>query len=169
MATARGNDLAQHIRRITDVALEPHQYLLPICGYEKLPLVPLEIAIEELVEFLPNVQSFAYVAKQRCEEPADGLTQDESAAIMLYSMGWEPIDERLYFVLNQTLRSPDRRKMNPWLLYLRLFLSGLFRLPSVSRTVYRGVKLNLSKSYSMEKTIVWWGFSSCTTSLNVLQ
>ncbi|CAF2816009.1 unnamed protein product, partial [Rotaria sp. Silwood2] len=169
MATAGEDDVVQRIRRITDVAQEPHQYLLPICGYEKLPLVPLEIAIEELVDFLPNIQSFAYVAKQRCEEPADGLTQDESAAIMLYSMGWEPLDECLYFVLNSTLRSPDRRKLKPWLLYLRLFLSGLFRLPSITRTIYRGVKLNLSKSYIMGKTVVWWGFSSCTTSLNVLQ
>ncbi|CAF1427915.1 unnamed protein product [Rotaria sordida] len=169
MATAGDDNLAQRIRRVTDVAQEPHQYLLPICGYEKLPLVPLEIAIEELVNFLPNIQSFAYVAKQRCEEPADGLTQDESAAIMLYSMGWEPLDDCLYFVLNSTLRSPDRRKLNPWLLYLRLFLNGLFRLPSISRTIYRGVKLNLSKSYIMGKTVVWWGFSSCTTSLNVLQ
>ncbi|CAF1086986.1 unnamed protein product [Rotaria sordida] len=169
MATAGDDNLAQRIRRVTDVAQEPHQYLLPICGYEKLPLVPLEIAIEELVNFLPNIQSFAYVAKQRCEEPADGLTQDESAAIMLYSMGWEPLDECLYFVLNSTLRSPDRRKLNPWLLYLRLFLNGLFRLPSITRTIYRGVKLNLSKSYIMGKTVVWWGFSSCTTSLNVLQ
>ncbi|CAF3294186.1 unnamed protein product [Rotaria sp. Silwood2] len=169
MATVGEDDLVQRIRRVTDVAQEPHQYLLPICCYEKLPLVPLEIAIEELVDFLPNIQSFAYVAKQRCEEPADGLIQDESAAIMLYSMRWEPLDECLYFVLNSTLRSPDRRKLKPWLLYLRLFLSGLFRLPSITRTIYRGVKLNLSKSYIMGKTVVWWGFSSCTTSLNVLQ
>ncbi|CAF3326301.1 unnamed protein product [Rotaria sp. Silwood2] len=169
MATAERNDPVQLVRRITDVARETHQYLLPIYDYEKLPLVPLDIAIEELVEFPPNIQSFAYVAKQRCEEPADGLTQDESAAIMLYSMGWEPLDECLYFALNNTLRSLDRRKLKSWLLYLRLFLNGLFRLPSITRPVYRGVKLNLSKSYIMGKTVVWWGFSSCTTSVNVLQ
>jgi hypothetical protein len=164
-----GNELAQRILRITDITQEPHQFLLPISGYEKLPLVPLEIAVEGLVDFLPTIQSYVYVAKQRCEEPADGLTQDESAAIMLYSMGWEPLEECLYIVLNATLRSPDRGKLKPWLLYLKLLLNGLYRLPSISRSIYRGVKKNLSKYYIMEKTVVWWGFSSCTTSVAVLQ
>jgi hypothetical protein len=164
-----GEELAQRILRITDVAQEPNQFLLPISGYEKLPPVPLEIAVEELMDILPMVQSFAYVAKQRCEEPADGLSQDESAAIMLYTIGWEPLTECLYFALNTTLRSTDRQKLRPWLLYLRLFLGGLSRLPSVAQTVFRGVKLNLSKTYILGKTAVWWGFSSCTTSLNILQ
>jgi hypothetical protein len=164
-----GNELAQRILRITDITQEPHQFLLPISGYEKLPLVPLEIAVEGLVDFLPTIQSYVYVAKQRCEEPADGLTQDESAAIMLYSMGWEPLEECLYIVLNATLRSSDRGKLKPWLLYLKLLLNGLYRLPSISRSIYRGVKKNLSKYYIMEKTVVWWGFSSCTTSVAVLQ
>ncbi|CAF1135044.1 unnamed protein product [Rotaria sordida] len=170
MATGGGEDAtAQHILRITDIAQEPLEFITPIGGYEEMPLVPLDIAVEPLVPILPAVQSHAYVAKQRCENPADGLTQDESASIMLYTMSWKPLDKCLYCVLNDTLRSPDRQqKLEPWYLFLRLFLNALYRLPSLHKTVYRGVKLDLSKRYIKGETIVWWGFSSCTTVVNVL-
>ncbi len=89
---------------------------------------------------------------------------------MLYTMGWEPLDECLYVVLNATLRSPDRQqKLKPWYLYLRLFLSAILQLPALRETAYRGVKLDLGKSYITGETIVWWGFSSCTTTVEVLQ
>ncbi|CAF4437396.1 unnamed protein product, partial [Rotaria sp. Silwood2] len=171
MATEGGEEAtAQRILRITDIAQEPLQFIAPIGGYEEMPLVPLEIAVEPLVSILPAVQSHAYVAKQRCKNPADDLTQDESASIMLYTMGWKPLDKCLYFVLNNTLRSPDRQgKLEPWYLFLRLFLYALFRLPPLAKTAYRGVKLDLSQRYIKGETIVWWGFSSCTTAVGVLQ
>jgi hypothetical protein len=154
---------------IIDVAEEPLDFLLPISGYEHMPFVSLEAAVEKLTDLLPTIKSYTLIAKQRCQHPADGLTQDESAAIMLYSMGWEPQDQCLCFVLNAALRSSSRRKLKPWYLYLRLLLNGLFRLPAISGTVYRCAKLNLSDKYIMGKTIVWWGFSLCTTVLNTLQ
>ncbi len=171
MAAGGGEEaITQRILRITDIGKESLEFFAPISDYGKMPLVPLEEAVEPLVSILPEVQIHAYVAKQRCKKPADELTQDESASIMLYTMGWEPLDECLYVVLNDTLRSPDRQqKLKPWYLYLRLFLNALFRLPSLRETVYRGVKLDMSKRYIKGETIVWWGFSSCTTSLDVLQ
>ncbi|CAF1413462.1 unnamed protein product [Adineta ricciae] len=96
-------EVIQRFRRITNVAQEPSRFPLPIGGYEKLPAVPLEQAVEELVDLVPMVQS--------CEEPADGLTQDEFADIMLYTVGREPLDECLYVVLNATLRSANRAKL----------------------------------------------------------
>ncbi|CAF1593699.1 unnamed protein product [Rotaria sp. Silwood1] len=161
--------ITQRYLRITDIAKEPLDFLSPICGYEKMSLVSLEEAVEKLVDLLPTIQSHAYIAKQKCKKPSDGLSQDESASIMLYTMGWEPLDECLYFVLNDTLRSANREKLKPWFLYLRLFLSGLFRLPVIREVVHRGIKMDLSKEYRMGETIIWWGFSSCTTALNVLQ
>jgi hypothetical protein len=159
----------QRIPYITDTAEEPDDFLLPIGGYEKMPLVRLEVAVEKLVDLLPAIKCYTYVAKQRCQQPADGLTQDESAAIMLYSMGWKPHDQCLYFVLNATLRSSDRCKLKPWFLYLRLLLNGLFRLPKMCGTVYRCAKLDLSNKYIIGKTVVWWAFSLCTCLLNTLQ
>jgi hypothetical protein len=172
MATGGGGSddaIAQRILRVTDIAQEPLKILLPIAGYENMPLVSLEEAVEKLVHLLPAIQTYVYVAKQSCKKPADGLTRDESASIMLFTMGWEPLDKCLYSVLNATLRSINRRKLKPWFLYLRLLLNALFRLPSISRTVYRGVTLDLSKDYVIGETVVWWGFSSCTIAMNTLQ
>ena len=171
MAAGGGGDaIAQRFLRITDILQEPLEFLAPIGGYERTPVVSLEEAVAELVPILPAVQSHAYVAKQRCKKPADDLTQDESASIMLYTMGWEPLDECLYVVLNNALRSPDRQQMlKPWYLYLRLFLNALFRLPLLRETAYRGVKLDISDRYIEGETIVWWGFSSCTTSIGILK
>ncbi|CAM4970982.1 unnamed protein product [Rotaria socialis] len=172
MATAGGGEEAtiQRILRITDVAEESLKFLAPIGGYSRMPLVSLEEAVEPLVPILPDVQSHAYVAKQNCKKPADKLTQDESASIMLYTMGWEPPEECLYVVLNTTLRATNRQqKLKPWYLFLRLLLNALFRLPLLPTIAYRGVKLDLSRRYIEGETIVWWGFSSCTTSVSVLK
>jgi hypothetical protein len=163
-------EAAQRVLRISDIAQEPCEMLMPIGGYEEMPIVSLAIAVEPLIPFLPAIQSYAYVAKERCKNPpANGLTSDESASITLYSMGWEPLDKCLYFVLNTTLRSVDRGNLKPWFLYLKLFLTALSRLPSIYRSVFRGVKLDLHADYPKGKTVVWWGFSSCTVSIDVLQ
>ncbi|CAF4789808.1 unnamed protein product, partial [Rotaria socialis] len=127
-------------------------------------------AVEPLVPILPDVQAHAYTAILKCKKPADKLTQDESASIMLYTMGWDPPEECLYVALDNTLRAIDRQNaLRPWYLYLRLFLNALFCLPLLAVTAYRDVKLDLSNRYIEGETIVWWGFSSCTTSVSVLQ
>lgn len=81
----------------------------------------------------------------------------------------EPQEECLYYVLNQTLRNENRQKLRPWFLFLRLILTALAELPSITSNVYRGVKRDMRKEYPEGKTFVWWGFSSCTSKLNVLQ
>jgi hypothetical protein len=143
--------------------------LMPIGGYENTPLVTLEIAIEPLIAFLPSIQTHAYIAKERCKKLVDDLTPDESASIMLYTMGWQPYDKSLYVVLNKTLRSTDRQILTPWFRYLKLFLTALSRLPSQHRFIYRGIKLDLSDHYRSGETVVWWGFSSCCKSVDTLQ
>ena len=154
---------------MNDIAGEPDDFLSPISGYEQLPLVQLEVAVEKLIEFIPAIKTYTFVAKQQCQQPTDGLTQDESAAIMLYTMGWEPHDQCLYFMLNATLRSADRNKLIPWFLYLKLLLHGLSQLPTICGTVYRCAKLDLSHKYTIGRTVVWWAFSLCTAVLNTLQ
>ena len=170
MATGGGDIVTQRTLCQTEVALEPQEILPAITGYGNMPLVSLEKAVEKLVDILPRIQYRAQKVKQRCQNPADGLTQDESASIMLYTMEWTPPEESLYIVLNNTLRSPAREKLQPWLLYLRLFLGALFRLPPTSCDVYRGANLDfdLLKNYTQNKTIIWWGFSSCTLDINIL-
>ena len=168
MATGGSTMITQRPLCQTELAQEPCTDPLPITGYENMPLVSLEEAVEPLTDYLPDIQQYVQKAKEYSQNPADGLTHDESASIMLYTMAWEPQNECLYFVLNKTLRS-RQRNLKPWFLYLKLFLNGLFRLPLTSCTVYRGVKLNMGREYVARKTITWWGFSSCTTAMKVLE
>ena len=159
-----------HLGRFVDVGEEPRKVLQPIEGYQSLPLVSLEEAIEPIVEFCPDVRRRAYVAKSNCDSPKDGLTEDESASVYLYTSEWEPSDQCLYVVLNSVLRSQDRSKsIPPWFLFLKLLLTALFKLRSCSMTVWRGIPLDLRKQYEIGKTYTWWGFSSCTESISVLE
>ncbi|CAF1023161.1 unnamed protein product [Rotaria magnacalcarata] len=163
-------DKHQHRERFSDMAREPCRMLMPIQGYEKAPLVSLEEAIEPIAQDVPDVKRMAYVAKTKCtENPQEKLSIDEAASITLYSMEWKPQDKCLYYVLNETLRNENRQKLEPWFLFLRLILTALAQLPSSLSFVYRGVKRDMRKEYPEGKIFIWWGFSSCTSKLNVLQ
>ena len=158
--------------RFSDVTGEPCMMLAPIEGFTKKPLVTLELATQPLNNIVPRISTYVYIAKQRATNPANDLTVDESASIALYTMEWEPYTDSLYYILNATLRSEDRRKLKPWFLYLKLILTALSRLPSVSLTVYRGVQFSNDsedRKYEIGKELVWWGFSSCSTNRNISQ
>ena len=155
--------------RFLDGSEERLNTLTPLRGYAKEPLAPLEKAVEKIRTLIDDVDARVWTAMKRCRDPSDGLTRDESAAIVLYTIEWDPDHPSLYVVLNHTLRLEDRSKLIPWFPYLKLILTGLFKLPSISCTVWRGVREDLSSKYKEGETITWWGFSSCTTTLNNLQ
>ena len=69
----------------------------------------LEKIVEPLTSIVPNLKTFVCIAKEKCQNSADGLTLDESAAIMLYSIDWQPMEQCLFYMLNTTLRSHDRK------------------------------------------------------------
>lgn len=109
---------------------EPKQMLQPISGYESEPLLPLEEACKPLENIIDEeLQQNIMIAKMNSEEPDNGLSQDESASIHLYTMEWKVHENSLYAVLNRTLRLVDRRKLQPWFKYLKLFLTAFFKLP----------------------------------------
>ena len=168
MATSNTNKTAAALR-LADVGTLPKRMLAPIEGYEKSPLVTLEEAVKPLVPIVPKVERNVFIVKQNCKEPADGLTSDESAAIMLYTYESMPHEDSLYVKLNATLRSEQRKNLIPWFLYLRLILTALAQLSSKCCTVFRGVKESLWTEYPTGKTFIWWAFSSCTSSVAVLQ
>jgi hypothetical protein len=160
MGTPNGKDSSLHI--------DYHNHLLPIEGYENIPLIPLEFAVEPLMTLLPSIQTYVSIAKEKCSNPADGLTCDQSASIMLCTMRWQPLDQCLSFVLNTILRSTDRQKLKPWFSYLKILLISLNRLPSIHRFIYRGIQYDVSEQYSKDQTIIWWDFSLCTKSIDQL-
>jgi hypothetical protein len=161
-------------RYLLGISDEPKQLLQPIAGYAREPLLPLEEACEPLISIVPRLAAHLWVAKQNSKNPADELTQDESAAIRLYTMEWDAGENvprgSLYSHLNRTLKLIDRTKLRPWFRYLKLFLTALAKLPPAPRqTVWRGVHKDYTADYPPGTESTWWSFSSCTTSLSVLE
>ena len=160
----------QHRQRFADIEANPTRKLMPIDGYANEPLVSLEEAVKPLKNIVHDIESKAAWAKWKCENPpAHNLTADQSAAVILYSMQWDPEEKCLFVVLNRTLRDENRGQLKPWFRYLKLLLTALGRLPSSTPIVYRGVKRDLKQEYQKGKTVVWWGFSSCTRTMDVLK
>lgn len=155
--------------RFSDADEEPRRRLPPIKGYENMPVVSLEEATTPLIEFVPEIEHMVWTARDDCNEPKNGLTSDELASIKLYSMDWEPSDKSFYAILNKILRSENRQQLKPWFLYLRLVLTALAQLVSSRLTVFRGVKMDLRAEYPEGSTFIWWGFTSCTSSVKVLE
>jgi hypothetical protein len=86
-------------------------------------------------------------------------------------MEWLPRQNSFYLALNGILRSSKREEQLPlWYSFLKLLFTALSKLPStVGRLVYRGVKMDLREEYLEGSKIIWWGFSSCTSRLAVLE
>ena len=169
-------------RRIVDVTTEKlnsramsifgdaRKDLGPIMGYANEPLLPLVKACAPLVNLIPNLQKYVQAAlNETPEQPPDGLTIDESAAIRLYTMQWGKSYRSLYAILNHTLKNCDREQLTPYFKYLKLFLTALVKLPCVPPlTIWRGVTKNLSDEFLPGTQVNWWAFSSCTSELTVL-
>ena len=159
----------KQMSRFKDINGEPQRMLPPIQGYDQMPIVSLEEAVFPLVSLVSQIKHMVYVVKERCDNPQDGLSIDESASIMLYTMEWVPKQKSFYFIFNSNLRAENRLKLKPWFRYLKLLITALSKLPSARQCVYRGIKSDLHLLYPKGKVFPWWGFSSCTLTLDVLQ
>ena len=157
--------------RFSDVGREPLRRLPPIRGFENQPLVSLEEATEPLIGVVQEIEHMVYNIQESNILAKNGLTVDESSSIALYSMEWSPREQSFYMILNETLRNPEREQvLPPWLKFLKLFFTALSKLPSTNhRIIYRGVKMDLRSQYKEGARIIWWGFSSCTKTLGVLE
>ena len=145
--------------------------LTPIVKYADESLLPLLEACAPLTDIVHNILFYAQLAlSETPEQPPDGLTIDESAAIRLYTIEWEENQRSLYSMLNHTLKKDDRDKLRPYFKYMKLFLTALVKVPCVPQlTVWRGVTKDVSAKFPPDTTVIWWAFSSCTTSLPVLE
>ena len=67
----------------------------------------------------------------------------------------------LYPRLNEALRNHDTRSLEPFLPFMKLLLSGLYRLPLVHGRTYRGVKLELFKVVAQTNSLHFRRISLC--------
>ena len=158
------------ISRFLDIPDEPITLPSPsIKEYENKPFVSLLEAIQSVASLFDGIEDYVDVALSNCQNPLDGLTQDESAAIHLYTIQMHT-GPSLYQVLNQSLRAENRKELTPWFPYLRLFLTALEKLPSLEGNVWRGVReINISSKYTKGMQFHWRNVSSCTTDLKLLK
>lgn len=169
MAT-NGKSVSKSMMRISDIA-ERLETLAPIDGYDKMQLVSIEVAIVPLTTLVPNVKNDVKEAKKILSQRTlpKGLTIDQAAAIMLYTMEANGDDKSFYKVLNRILRSKNRKELPSWYLYLKLVLTGLSQLQSTRRFIFRGLRSNVHQDYPKDKIVTWWGFSSCAMKIDVLK
>ena len=153
--------------RLSDVQL--YQATNPICGLKFTKDCGLEEAVkifqansELKAVTLSGFLVLAYMAAKKLSSNPHNLSQDEIAAIHLYTQ-----ETQLYRVLNDRLRSEKRELLFPFLPYLKLLLRAFFKLPVIKCPVYRGVPKDLSKNFVSGKSYIWWGLTSTATDLEV--
>ena len=155
---------SHHSYRFIDFIDDPSLVLPSIKGLEGLLVPTIERAIQPLKKVLKGADKMLdEVSRNARLDSMKTLKKDEAAAILLYTLEWNPREESLYHILNKTLSSRDRdRKLEPWLLFLRLLLVALSKLPLVENTtVYRGIP-SLA-DYSGKQEVTWYSFTSTSS------
>jgi hypothetical protein len=84
---------------------------------------------------------------ERCENPQDGLTHDESAAIFLYTQQCPHDQISFYTLLNRALRDENRTKLVPFYQYLNLLTSAFNKLPAIEGQIWRGATGDYGSQY----------------------
>ena len=141
---------------------QPRQIHQSFSHFRGAPIGTLEQACQKLQ--IQGLSSYIAKAKSYSINPKKGLKRDEQAAINLYTQ-----QTQFYKQLNDALRKNDERTLMQWHGYLKLFLAALDKLPPHQGTVWRGVPKDLSAKYQENSEHVWWPFSSCTSSVRVLE
>jgi len=99
------------------------------------------------------VQAESYASEAEREGKLEfGLTVDELASIRFYTQK----ENSFYLVMNRSLRRGDAAGFLP---YLKLLLSGMTRLPSGPRRVFRSIDKN------DDQVLTWWALTSTSISL----
>ena len=128
----------------------------PISGFETEPLVSLEEAVEPIAGLVLDVLTHVKTAKEKfINDP--NLPINEAAAIYLYTMAIP-----LYGELNQALRNEDGSSLKLWFSYLKLLLTGLYKLPSLPGEVWRGVSNVKASDFKENNIHTWWSITSCS-------
>jgi hypothetical protein len=59
--------------------------------------------------------------------------------------------------------------MKPWFAFLKLFITALKKLPSVSDVFWRGVSHDVASEYTDNNVQIWWSVNSCSRQLPVVR
>ena len=136
----------------------------PIDGYQQLDVDNLEKATESLVDVVPGLANYIVRARENCNKNRRWLTHEESASIYLYTM-----QTPFYSCLNEALRAGNREVLEPWLAFLKLFMTALGHLPSRDALIWRGVAKDVGSTLVANTVLTWWSINSCSEDTNVVE
>ncbi|CAF4676652.1 unnamed protein product, partial [Rotaria socialis] len=152
--------------RFLDADQELQRRLPSIGDFENEPVISLEEAVKKL-QSLTYLYDYKVVpALNKMRHLRESLTLDEAAAIHLYTMWHQRADSAIAIQLNRALRSGDASHIKRWLSYLKLFVTGLNKLPPKKGTIWRFTRGDITARFQNE--CIWSGFSSCTGTKSVM-
>merc|ERR1712232_548635 len=141
--------------------------LTPISGVMDLPLAKTLAEAAAIICPVAEVKKCCKMgASMHCKKagkPTMTMSADLYGAILLYT------GNAIYQKLNKALRDEDRGVVQKYFPYLRMLFEACERLPQQSRTLWRGIGVDLYDQYKVGSTIIWWGVSSCTSNQKVAQ
>lgn len=136
--------------------------------YQTEKLVSLRKSLENVSIYMKDLNEYIQYAEDNCNKSGRyGLTNNESAAIYLYTIQWnEGTYESLYYILNVTLRSGIYSKIQLWFPYLKLFSTALNKLPSIKKDLWRNIQGYLIDDYYRNKQFYWSNVISCSSNID---
>jgi hypothetical protein len=129
------------------------------------PVLPLMVALEPLLSQIDQLYPQIKLAERYCcQDPDHKLTNDESAALYLYTQNYD--QQSIYHQLNRVLRLANSSMVEPWFGFLKLFHTALEKLPTVKTKIWRGMHIDTAKNLRVNQDIIWCGVSSCSLSID---
>ena len=125
------------MQRFTRRAFSKNNDLKLIQGYQKELILSLEEALKPVTNIFPDIslQIQKALAKRYYSEKCI-LTDDESAAIYIYSMKGT---NNLHFHFQKAWDSKNQSQLKPWFKYLKLLKSALNKLPDVQTEAWQQI------------------------------
>ena len=134
-----------------------------LCAEGDCAISATELAVSIAVCDASGADTSLYSDRVRGSRTAGGI-----AALQMYTLEFRGTS--VFAALNEALRSKVRARCAPFRRYIWMLMHAMREAPAFDgATIFRGVREDLRATYKKGRTVTWSGFSSCTSSLEVLQ
>ena len=144
----------------------------PIPGWKSTPIVSVRDALADLADY-PDVEAVLDTAEAYFPDGTneDKLSSEQARSIFVYTSNMKNSRDQVFHEkLNMSLRERSQRT-NPYLHFAKLLQSSLMMLQIACDSIlWRAIKEDLHDKFKdrIGKTMVFWGFTSTTKRMQVL-